>query len=292
MEKKLNLKNFNKEKYLTLDYILAAICIVVFVIHQYAGAMLMWGYWVYLMIAHMDFLCGFMGKLGISNNHPSKAISWYKTAAKMGNSKAKYIINYVYCEIKYGYVEDADRILTKILKKRETHKPFKGQDVIDIQMVRALLEWKKGDVNKAIEILNVLFEQEETMTLYTTLAYMKTIKGDVIESLAFSKEAYDKFEDDILVRSIYGINLYKDGQEEVAREIFEVLSEGMTNIPDTLYFYAMILIKKGDEKEAIEMLKKAIRLLRTTIITIVEPEEYTKLLDELENNNELKQKQA
>lgn len=292
MEKKLNLKNFDKEKYLTLDYILAAICIVVFVFNQYAGAILMWGYWIYLMIAHMDFLCGFMGKLGISNNHPSKAISWYKTAAKMSNCKAKYIINYVYCEIKFGYVEDADRILTKILSKRETHKPFKGQDVVDIQMVRALLEWKKGDVDKAIEILNVLFEQEKTLTLYNTLAYMKTIKGDVKESLNFSKEAYDKFEKDILVRSIYAINLYKDGQKNEAGEIFEVLAEGISNIPDTLYFYALLLIERGDQKEAIEMVKKAIRLLRTTIITIVESEEYKKLLDKLENKDELEEKQA
>ncbi|MGL5354006.1 MAG: tetratricopeptide repeat protein [Clostridium sp.] len=285
MEKKLNLKNFSMEKYLTLDYILAAICIVVFIIEPIIGAYFMWGYWSYLILAHMDFICGFMGKLGISNKHPNKAISWYKTAAKFRNAKAKYIINYVYCEIKYGYVEDADRILTRILKRRETHKPFKGQDIIDIQMVRALLEWKKGDVDKAIEILNELFEQEKTLTLYTTLAYMKTIKGNVNDSLEFSKEAYKRFENDILVRSIYGINLYKDGQKDEAGKIFEVLAEGITNIPDTLYFYALLLIESGNEEEAIEMLKKAMRLLRTTIITIVEPEAYEELLSKLENKD-------
>lgn len=281
-------KEFDLKKYLTLDYILAAICIVVFVIKPYAGAMLMWGYWFYLIVAHRDFLCGFMGKLGVSNNHPNKAVSWYKTAAKVTNSNIKYVRNYVYCEIKYGYIEDADRVLNRIIKRREKVHPFKGQDLVDLQMIRALLEWKKGDVDKAIEILEVPFKDEQTNTLYTTIAYMKTIKGDIKESLAFSKEAYEKFENDILVRSIYAINLYKDGQKEEAGKIFEVLAEGISNIPDTLYFYALLLIERDEKEEAIIMLKKAMRLLKTTIITIVEPEEYEKLLDSLNNEENLK----
>ena len=288
MEKKFDLKNFDKEKYLTLDYIFGAICIIVFVIKPIVGGYLMWAYWTYLMVAHRDFLCGFIGKLGVSNNHPNKAVSWYKTAAKVTNSKAKYIRNYVYCAIKYGYTEDVDKVLNKILKKREKYKPFKGQDYIDIQMVRALLEWKKGDVDKAIEILDVLFEQEKTNDLYITIAYMKTIKGNIEESLAFSKEAYDKFENDVLVKSIYAINLYKDGQKEEATKIFEVLEKGLTNIPDTLYYYAILLVDNDETDKAIIMLKKAMSLLRTTIITIVDPNDYVELLNKLENKEVVK----
>lgn len=278
MGKKIELK-----KYLTLDYIFAAICIIVFVIEPILGGIFMWGYWLYLMVAHRDFLCGFMGNLGVSNNHPNKAVSWYKTAAKVTNSKVKYIRSYVYCEIKYGYVEDADRVLNKILKRREKYKPFKGQDLVDIEMIKSLIEWKKGDVTKAIEILEVPFEKDKSNTLYTTIAYMKTIKGDIDESLEFSKEAYDKFEEDILVKSIYAINLYKNGQKEDAGVIFEALAKGLSNIPDTLYFYSLLLIERGENEEAMVMLKKAMRLLKTTIITIVEPEDYVELLKKLEN---------
>lgn len=281
-------KEFDLKKYLTLDYILAAICLVITVINPYIGAFFIWGYWVYFLVNHRDFLCGFMGRLGVSNNHPSKAVSWYKTAAKVTNCNVKYITNYVYCEIKYGSVEEADRTITRILKRREKNHPFKGQDLVDLQMTRALLEWKKGNIDKSIEILEVPFKENPTSTLYTTISYMKTIKGDVSESLAFAKEAYEKFEKDILVRSIYAINLYKDGQKEEAGKIFEVLTEGISNIPDTLYFYALLLIEKDETEEAILMLKKAKRLLETTIITIVDPEAYDELLDTLENKEDIK----
>lgn len=275
-------KKFDVNKYLTWDYILAAICIVAFIIEPFFGGYLMWGYWIYLIVAHRDFLCGFMGQLGVSNNHPNKAISWYRTAAKVTNAKAKYIRNYVYCEIKYGDIEEAEERLNKILEKREKSKPFKGKELLDIQMVRALLQWKKGEVDKAIEILEVPFAEDKSTTLYTTMAYMKTIKGDINESLKFSKEAYDKFENDILVKSIYAINLYKAGRKEEAGDIFGVLAEGIYNIPDTLYFYASLLMERGEEEEAIIVLKKAMKLLKQTIITIVEPEAYEKLLNTLE----------
>lgn len=275
-------KKFDFKKLLTLDYILAGICIVVFVFNQMIGGYLMWGYWTYLIIAHRDFLCGFMGQLGVSNNHPNKAISWYKTAAKTTNSKVKYIRNYVYCEIKYGSVEDADKNLNKIIKMRENNNQFKGQDIVDLQMIRALLEWKKGDIDKAIEILEVPFVEDKSREIYTTIAYMKTIKDDVDEALRFSKEAYEKFEDDILVKSIYAINLYKNGEKEVAEDILKELCEGMYNIPDTFYFYALLLMEKDNKEEAIIMINRGIKLLKSTIITIIEPEVYTELLKSLE----------
>lgn len=279
-------KKFDFKKLLTMDFILLGICLVIFAIHPYVGSLALWVYWFYLIVAYRDFLCGFMGQLGISNNHPNKAISWYKTAAKTTSAKVKYIRNYVYCEIKYGSVEDADRVLNKILEKRKTHKPFKGQELIDLQMVRALLEWKKGDVDKAIEILEEVFKEDKSTTVYTTIAYMKTIKGDIDKSLEFSKEAYEKFEDDILVKSIYAINLYKNDQKEEAEVIFKELCNGVYNIPDNMYFYALILMEKGNKEEAIKMLNKGLRLLKETIITIVEPKDYTSLLESLEEDDD------
>lgn len=281
-------KKFDFKKLMSLDVILFAICLVVVFIHNYAGSLLFCLYWIYLIMAHWDLICGFMGNLGISNKKFSKAVSWYKTAAMQHNAKAKYVQNYIYCEIKYGDLERCEKNVNKILEKRVGKSKFADHDLADVLMSRALLEWKMGRIDDSLKTLKEANEKNtDLLALKTTTAYMMLIKAGELENATeaynYAKEVYTLYPNDFMAKSMFAIAAYLIDSKEISEEILSELNEGITNIPDNLYFYGKILEENGEYEKACQVLAKGKRLLANTIIRIVDEEHYDNLIATIEN---------
>lgn len=125
-----------------------------------------------------------------------------------------------------------------------------------------LAYWKMGQVDKALEIYQRIFEKVQTVNMYSTLGFLFIAKGDETgdyeQALAFNKRAYEYDDTDASVVDNLGQVLYRTGQIEEAERLFEkALSIKPTQF-DTLVFLAKIRVEQGRAEEAKKLLDTAL----------------------------------
>ena len=248
------------------------------------GSMLVTVWWFYFLINHRDFLCNIMGDIQMGGKKYPNAINFYKQSARTTVARMKYIKKYVITEIKYGDAEKAEETIRKI--ERDRRPKWIKENEIDLAYLKALVAWKKGDIDSSLNILNEILAKGENEEIQGTLAYMYLIKGNMQESLEFSKQAYEKYPNNIIAKSIFTISAYLNNNTELASELFEELVNQNLNIPDTFYYYAKYMISKDEYSKAKVALKKGLLLEGRTIICSVSNDEFKDLLDEVNDHLE------
>lgn len=278
------------KKLFTFEWISIIIAVGLSFVH-WSGSLLVTAWWFYFLIHHRDFLLNVLGDIQMGGKKYPNAISYYKQCARTTIANIKYVKKYAIMEIKHGDPLKAEETINKIEKQRKPK--WVKQNELDLKYLKALISWKKGDVDTSLNILTSILETVEDEEIYGTLSYMHLIKGDVVQALEFSRSAYEKYPNNIIVKSIFAISAYLNDNVELASELFEELVSHNLNIPDTFYHYAKYMISKDEYKKAELALKKGRILLSRTIITSVSDEEFLELLDmvrdhleELEDDND------
>lgn len=125
-----------------------------------------------------------------------------------------------------------------------------------------LAYWKKGDVDRALEIYRKLFEKVQTVNMYSTLGFLLIAKGDQTgdyeEALAFNRKAYDYDDGDASIVDNLGQVLYRMGEVEEAEIMFQKALSIKPKQFDTLVFLAKIRIAQGREEEGKKLLDTAL----------------------------------
>lgn len=188
----------------------------------------------------------------------SKSITWYRRAAKTNISQPKYITNYAYLELKFGNIDVASESINYILSKRI----FKDEDLFTIQIAQALVEWKKGNIDSCIDILENIYKNNyKTIKIYEIYGYLLIIKGDLNKALALNNEAYEYYKESAVITANLAETYYKLGNFQKAEKLFKPLTE---NTPATFiepyYYYALILNENGKKERAISLLNKALSM--------------------------------
>lgn len=241
------------------------------------GYFLLTAWWFYFLIHHRDFLCNIMGDVSMGGRRYSNAINYYKQSAKTTIAKMKYVKKYIIMELRYGEPEKAEKTIQFIEKIRK-EKWLKEND-LDLRYLKALIDWKKDDIDSSLNRLNEILAIQENEEIYGTLSYMHLIKGNNEETLEFSRQAYEKYPNNIIIKSIFTIAAYLNNNIELSSELFEELMYGNSNIPDTFYYYAKYMISKNEYKKAQLALKKGLLLEGKTIICSIKRDEFIDLLD-------------
>lgn len=125
-----------------------------------------------------------------------------------------------------------------------------------------LAYWKLGEIDRAVEIYEKIFEKVQTVNMYSTLGFLLIAQGDQTgdyqKALDFNRKAYDYDDTDASVVDNLGQVLYRTGEIEEAEKMFEkALSIKPTQF-DTLYFLSRIRISQDRVEEAKKMLDTAL----------------------------------
>lgn len=216
----------------------------------------------------------FMGNLAGNKALTAHSKGDYRTALKLydeayakGMDKPRLLKSYCVLLIR---TSQFDRAL-EIIKKLE-QMPLDAKGRTDIHINYAIILWKKGHLDRAMEILEDEFKHTKNGTLYSIIGYLKIEQGDAEEAIRFNKEAIEYDEEDAIFLDNLGQTYYRLlGDKETAKIYFDKAIAIKPKSIDTNYFLALYDIENGDYESAKDRLDLA-RLGVTSPLNYAAPE--------------------
>ena len=209
-----------------------------------------------------------------------KAKKLFEKAYKTGEMNPESKIAYSSFCLRENLFDKGRRLLSEVINSKAASEENK----INAKHNLAVLTWKEGNLDEAIEILEDVHKKMFATNTYGTLGvlYLERAKRDknYEEMLPFMLEAYDYNDSDKTIADNLG-ELYLLMEEyEKAREVYSVLLKTTQITPMPYYNYGKVLKHLGDTEAARENFEKALDCRFTSVITITREmveEELSKL---------------
>lgn len=249
--------------------------VITITINPFVGNTILLSIIAYLVIRYRAYYYVVKANRRYDAGEKEEALKFYKKAAKMRMSPTKVKIMYGFLLLKTGHLDEADKELTALMKGKLTN-----EEKWKAKLYYAIVVWKKGDLNKAIELLEEVHENYRCTLVYQTLGLLLNLSGKLQNAIKYNKEAYDYNDDDSLILDNLGQNYYLLNQNDKAYEIYKKLFEKEPKFPEAYYNYALVLLKNGQKEEAIEKLNQALKQ-NFTFLTTVSKEDIKAKLKEL-----------
>lgn len=181
------------------------------------------------------------------------ACSWYNKALDSKNCKPRTRISFGYLLLKMGRLEESEKVFSDIAKLK-----LNDADKSQFKMSYALVKWKSGKLDEAVEMLQEVYNTYKCTTVYESLGYLLLLKGDLDKALEFNMEAYDYNTDDNVISDNLGETYYYIGNYEKSLVIYEKLIPKNPNFPEPYFHYGLLLKEKGEKEKALSMFEKAL----------------------------------
>jgi len=198
-------------------------------------------------------LYNLIGSKKYSIGQMEDALMWFKRAHDTKKAGPRISVSYGYLLLKNAEPEKAEEVLQQVLKSN----PSPG-DLSYVKSILALVLWKKGDIDAAVDMLMEVIQTYKTTSVYGSLGYLLILKGDLEKALQFNLEAYDYNSSDNIIQDNLGQNYFLLGMYDKSKEIYEALLEKKPAFPEPYYNYGLLLEKLGEREKAIESIKKAL----------------------------------
>ncbi len=204
---------------------------------------------------------GFMGNLAGNKalaahgkGNYQEALALYQEAYDKGMNKPRLLHGYSVLLIR---MNEFDKAL-EVLKKLEQQPGLQPKDRVDLHVNYALILWKKGYLDRAMQILEDEFRHLKNGSMYSIIGYLKIEQGDAQEALRFNQEALEYDDSDAVFLDNMGQTYYRlFGDKETAKTYFDKAIAAKPNAIDTNYFLAQYDIESGDFAKAKERLEIA-----------------------------------
>jgi len=206
-----------------------------------------------------------------------EAIKWFGRAYATKRASVRAAVNYAYLLLKNAELQKSEEVLQKEAKKHP-----ENQELPYLKSILALVLWKKGELDQAVEMLGEVIQTYRTTSVYGSLGFMLIQKGDLEKALQFNLEALDFNPRDNITNDNLGQNYFLLGQYDKAREIYENLLAKAPSFPEPYYNYGLLMEKLGNREEALESMKKALSMKFSYLSTITR-EEIETAISRLEN---------
>lgn len=206
-----------------------------------------------------------------------EALKWMEKAHNTGKATFGSSISYAYLLLKSGEIEKSEKVFNALI-----NSPRATAD--DKQIIKsniALILWKKGEVEKGIEILENIIKDYKTTNIYGSLGYLYIEKGDLDRALEFNLEAREYNNTNSIILDNLGETYYRRGEIEEALNIYEELVKSNPQFPECYYHYALVLDALNKKEEALDMAKKASKF-KTTFLSSVTKEQIKAKVEELD----------
>lgn len=197
----------------------------------------------------------FMGKLRYSKHDINGALNWYKRAANVNGAHPRTIASYGYLLLKCGKLGESDKVFNSLLSRK-----LSKEDLLYIKGNAALLHWKKGNLDLAVETLEEVHSNDFKSSIsYGSLGFLLILKGDLEKALSFNLEAYEYNNTNTIIMDNLGQTYLLLGQLEKSEEIYSKLMTLNPSFPEAFYNYGLLKLAQGKKEEALETMKKALR---------------------------------
>lgn len=203
--------------------------------------------------------------------------AWLKKAYDTGSAKAHVVTTYGYILLKYGNLEEAE----KVLKDQLSSSKLANNDRFNAKSNYALVLWKKGLLDEAISTYEEIIPHYKNTNIYGSLGYLYNLRGDLDKALKFNLEALDYNSTGTIILDNLGQTYYLLGEYEKADETFKKLMNLNPKFPEAFYDYALVLEKMGETEKCMERLKNALQY-KTNFLSAVTTEDIEKKLKEVE----------
>lgn len=204
---------------------------------------------------------GFMGNMAgrkamaaHSKGNYEEALKLYEAAYGKGMDNPALLRGYSVLLIRTNHFDQA----LEVIKLMEKQPNLTQKDRADIHVNYALILWKKGHLDRAMEILEDEFRHIKSGSMYSIIGYLKIEQGDAEEALRFNKEALDYDDSDPVFLDNLGQTYYRLlADKQTAKDYFDRAIAVKANAIDTNYFLAQYDIENGDIEKAKARLETA-----------------------------------
>ena len=231
---------------------------------------------IYLIAKRAELVAAW-GRVRFQRGDTDKALKMFERADKLGTLKADNLMFYGYILLRTGHLAEARTVLTRA--SMSAAKPALKKR---IKTMLALVEWKEGNINQAIEDLEEIIEDFKSTAVYQDLGLLYVLSGNRERALEFNLEAYDYNADDMVIADNLAEAYVLCGEDEKAAEIYEALLEKKPHFPEAYYGYGRLLIKRGERPRGIELIRESLDK-RFSYLSVMSKAEVEEMLSELEN---------
>lgn len=184
---------------------------------------------------------------------PQKALDMMEKALKTKRLRTEYILYYGFMCLKAGEFDRAERVLDAA-----AHRKMKPETQTRAAVNRALLLWKKGDIDKAISILEVQLKEGKDKAVYGTLGQLLILNGQLQRALEVNRDAYafDKYDESICDN--LALNLRLTGDLDSSYNMYKELTDKKLGVPIPYYNCGETLYAMGQKEEAADMMERAL----------------------------------
>ena len=184
-----------------------------------------------------------------------KALEIYEEAYAKGIDKFRLLRSYCVLLIRTSQFDKA----LEVLKKLDKMSGVDAKDKADIRVNYAIILWKKGYLDRAMQILEEEFRHVKNGTMYSIIGYLKIEQGDAEEALRFNREAVEYDEEDPVFLDNLGQTYYRLlDDKQTAKGYFDKAIAIKPSAIDTNYFLALYDIENGETEKARERLNTSL----------------------------------
>lgn len=227
---------------------------ILFRINIIAGVLGILAYLLAITIINLNFIYRVKAQMEYGKGNLKEAEKWFKRAANSKKAGTDVLVSYGFILFKEGKLKEGEEIFLKAIDKS------KNQDERNMAKSNlALVMWKKGDLDKALEMLKEVISEYKTTAVYGSLGYLAIEKGDLDEALKINLEAYEYNSDNAIILDNLAHLYHLRGEMELAEELFDKLIKKEPHFPEAYYDYGKYLEDAGKTDEAAEMYRKALK---------------------------------
>ena len=182
----------------------------------------------------------------------------YEALYADGFINASYMISWSYILLREGGEENYKKV-KEILVKAQKDPTLTEQQRGDLLVNFAVADYKLGNTEKAVELLERVHQKTPKGETYGALGYVLIEQGDAEKAMAFNEAAleYDD-EDPVILDNLGQIHYRLLNNKEKALEYFNRAHELKPGQIDTLWFLSRYDLEAGKKDDAIEKLTTAL----------------------------------
>lgn len=182
----------------------------------------------------------------------------YEALISRGILKPGFLLPYSVLLLRDGGDENYQKV-KNLLAKVQRSPELKPDSRSQLLMNYAVADWKLGNREKAVDLLESAHREYPCGLTYETLGFLYVEMNDADKALSFNLEAYDYDDEASVTLDNLGQLYYRllDDKQK-AKEYFDKAHAVKPGQIDTLWFLSRYDLEAGDQEAAVEKLETAL----------------------------------
>ena len=181
----------------------------------------------------------------------------YEALIAQGIYRPLFLLPYSVILLREGGEENLQKV-KNVLAKIQRNKELTPEDRSQLLMNYAVADWKLGNREKAVKLMESSHRERPCGLTYQTLGFLYVEMNDAEQAMAYNTEALDYDDEDSVCLDNMAQTYYRVlGDKEQAKPYFDKAHRIKPGQIDTLWFLSRYDLEKGDTQAAIDKLETA-----------------------------------